>query len=133
MLSGSWPEPTFTPGAEHTTESAEGVRWSIEDDVIRRVTTAHTYSVSEYDTPYDGRTREEYLGAVTVDRRTWEQTSHAVTTYDLSWPGIDVRVTSTMDIAITGAGFDVAIDTVATLDGEVVSERSWRELVPRST
>ncbi|WP_243060891.1 CocE/NonD family hydrolase [Nocardioides sp. SR21] len=132
VLSGSWPTPVFTAGAEHTSESAEGVRWSIEDDVINRRTTAHTYSVSEYESPYDGTTREEYLGAVSVDRRTWDQASHAVTTYDLSWPGIDISVTSTMDIAITRAGFDVAIDTVATLDGEVVSERSWRELVPRS-
>lgn len=132
VLAGTWPTPTFTPGEEHTTESAEGVRWSIEDDVIGRRTTAHTYSVSEYDSPYDGRTREEYLGAVSVDRRTWDQTSHAVTTYDLSWPGIDVRVVSTMDITITASGLDVAIGTVATLDGSVVSERSWRELVPRS-
>lgn len=132
VLPGSWPAPSFTPGADHTAESAEGVRWSIEDDVINRRTTAHTYTVSEYDSPYEGRTREEYVGAVSVDRRTWDQTSHAVTTYDLAWPGIDIRVTSTMDIAITRAGFDVEIETTATLGGEVVSHRTWRELVPRS-
>ena len=130
-LPGSWPEPAFTPGAEHSSESSEGVRWSIEDDVVERRTTAHTYSVSEYDSPYDGRTREEYLGAVSIDRHTWEQRSHAVTTFDLAWPGIDVQVVSTMDVAITAAGFDVAIDTVATLDGAIVSERSWRESVSR--
>ena len=132
VLPGSWPAPTFTPGAQHTAESAEGVRWSIEDDVIGRRTTAHTYSVSEYDTPYDGTAREEYLGAVSVDRRTWDQTSHAVTTYDLTWPGAAVRVVSTMDIAITAPGLDVTIETVATLNGDHVSTRTWSEHVPRS-
>jgi hypothetical protein len=33
-------------------------------------------------------------------------------------------------VSITGAGTDVAIETVATHDGEVVSTRSWRELIP---
>ncbi|GAB2454907.1 CocE/NonD family hydrolase [Nocardioides hungaricus] len=132
VLDGTWPEPAFTPGAEHSSESAEGVRWSIEDDVVRRTTTAHTHTVSEYDTPYDGRAREDYLGAVTVDRRTWEQTSHAVTTYDLAWPGVAVHLVSTMDVAITAAGLDVAIETVATLDGDVVSTRIWSEHIPRS-
>jgi uncharacterized protein len=132
VLPGSWPAPSFTPGAEHSTESAEGVRWAVEDDVIRRRTTAHTHTVSEYDTPYDGTAREDYLGAVSVDRRTWDQSSHAVTTYDLTWPGIDIRVVSTMDIAITAPGLDVTIETVATLDGETVSTRTWSEHVPRS-
>jgi predicted acyl esterase len=131
VLEGSWPKPTFTPGEEHSSESAEGVRWSIEDDVVRRTTTAHTHTVSEYDSPYDGVTREDYLGAVTVDRRTWQQTAHAVTTYDLTWPEADVRVRSTMDVTITAAGLDVTIETVAGLDGAQVSHRTWQEFVPR--
>lgn len=131
VLEGSFPAPTFTPGEDHSTESAEGVVWSIDDDVLRRTTTARTHTVSEYESPYDGRTREDYLGAVAVDRRTWEQSSHAVTTYDLSWPGIDIRVRSTMDIAITAPGLDVSIETVATLDGAVVSTRTWSEHIPR--
>lgn len=133
VLSGSFPAPTFTDGAEHSSESAEGVRWSIEDDVLRRRTTAHTHAVSEYDTPYDGRAREDYLGAVSVDRRTWEQSAHAVTTYDLTWPGVAVQVVSTMDVTITAAGLDVSIDTVATLDGDTVSHRTWHEVIPRSS
>ena len=42
-----------------------GVGWSISDDVLRRTTTAHTHTVSEYETPYDGTAREDYRGAVT--------------------------------------------------------------------
>ena len=40
VLDGSWPAPTFDPGAEHTTESAEGIAWEIHDDVLARTTTA---------------------------------------------------------------------------------------------
>ncbi|GAA1146784.1 CocE/NonD family hydrolase [Nocardioides aquiterrae] len=132
LLEGSFPTPVLTPGAEHSSESTEGVGWSIEDDVLRRTTTARTRTVSEYETPYDGTAREDYLGAVTVDRRTWEQTAHAVTTFDLTWPGIDVHVESTMDVTITGASYEVAIETVAALDGAEVSRRTWRESVPRA-
>ena len=132
LLEGTFPAPSFTPGEEHSSESVEGVGWSITDDVLRRAPLARTRTVSEYDAPHDGRVREDYLGEVSLDRRTWDQAAHAVTTYDLTWPGVAVRVVSTMDVTVTADGLDVAIDTVATLDGEPVSSRSWREQVPRS-
>ena len=72
-----------------SSESAEGIGWSIEDDVLARRTTARTVSVSEYATPYDGRAREDYRGEVWVDRRTFAQRAHAVTTYDLAWPDVE--------------------------------------------
>ncbi|MEQ6903809.1 CocE/NonD family hydrolase [Nocardioides sp. YIM 152588] len=131
VLVGDHPAPTFTPGEEHSSESAEGVEWSITDDVLRRTTTARTHSVSEYETPYDGTAREDYLGEVTVDRRTHRQTAHAVTTFDLTWPGVEISVVSTMDVEVSGAGVGVVIGTVASRDGEVVSTREWRESFPR--
>ncbi len=132
VLDGSHPAPTFGPGAEHTSESAEGIGWSIEDDVLARRTTARTVSVSEYATPYDGRAVEDYRGEVWVDRRTFAQGAHAVTTYDLSWPGsdaerIEIRVRSVMDLAIVDGRVDVTIDTWATRDGVEVSHRRWEE------
>jgi hypothetical protein len=90
-----------------------------------------TFTASEYEAPYDGWVREEYHGEVSVDRRTFAQGAHAETTFDLSWPGTDVRVTSVMDVDVTGDGLDVAIGTTATLDGEQVSQRTWRERIGR--
>ena len=80
VLAHDHPQPTFAPGADRSTESAEGISWSIHDDVLARTTTARTRSVSDYATPYDGRAGEDYLGEVTVDRRAFDQTAHAVTT-----------------------------------------------------
>ena len=129
-LPGDHPRPTFTPGAEHSSESVGDTTWEIRDDVLRRTTYARTHTVSAYDAPYDGRAREDYLGEVSVDRRTHEQHAHAVTTLDVTWPEAAVQVRSTMDVSITGAGIDVEIETVATRDGAVVSTRTWREAFP---
>jgi uncharacterized protein len=132
VLTGSWPTPSFAPGAEHTSESPEGIGWEIHDDVLARTTTARTVSVSEYDTPYDGRAREDYRGEVSVDRRTFAQRAHAETTFDLAWPGVDIRVRSVMDVEIAAVVVTATIRTVATRGGQVVSERSWEQKSRRS-
>jgi hypothetical protein len=86
---------------------------------------------SEYDVPYDGRASEQYAGEVVVDRRTFAQHASAECTYRLSWPGIDVRVRSTMRVDVTAAGYDVVIDADAYDGEELVSHRTWTEHVPR--
>ncbi|HZC72994.1 MAG TPA: CocE/NonD family hydrolase [Jatrophihabitans sp.] len=131
LLSGSFPEPTFDAGAEHSTESPEGVGWEFHHDVLARTTTATTRSDSRYPTPYDGTARELYLGEVAVDTRTFAQRAHADTVYELSWPGIDLTVRSTMTVDVTAASYDVSIWTNADLGGQSISERSWQESIPR--
>ncbi len=132
VLAGSFDAPTFTPGADHSSESVEGTTWEIRDDVLRRTTTARTHTLTEYETPYDGTASEDYLGEVSVNRRNHEQTAHAVTTFDLTWPGVEITVQSVMNVTIDVAGLSVEISTVASRDGVVVSQRSWHEHVPRS-
>ncbi len=131
LLDGDFPTPTFGPGAAHSSESDDGVTWSVTDDVLRRTTTARTLSDSSYATPYDGRARERYEGAVSVDRRSFAQRADADTTLELSWPGIDVVVRSTLAVEIGPAAYDVAIETWATHNGEEISRRTWTESVPR--
>jgi predicted acyl esterase len=131
VLEGSFEAPAFTPGADHSAESGDGTTWEIRDDVLRRSTTARTHTTAGYATPHDGTAREDYLGEVAVDRRTHRQTAHAVTTFDLTWPGIAVRVRSVMDVTITGEGVDVAIETRASLDDRLVDSRTWTEQIPR--
>ncbi|MEZ5094214.1 CocE/NonD family hydrolase C-terminal non-catalytic domain-containing protein [Nocardioides sp.] len=131
VLEGDWPTPAFTPGAERSSESAEGVGWELRDDVLRRTTSAVTRQVSDYATPHDGHARETYLGEVSVHRETFAQHAHADTTFDLTWPGVAVQVRSTMDVEVGAEGYDVTIETVATRDGEQVSRRSWTERIPR--
>jgi hypothetical protein len=131
VLTGEHPAPTFGAGAEHSTESAEGVTWGIQDDVLGRVTSARTASVSTYDTPYDGTAREEYRGEVSVDRRTFMQRAHGDTTYDLTWPGVEIRVRSVIDVVIERGQVTAAIHTVAERDGAVVSDRSWQQVTSR--
>lgn len=125
------PVPTFEPGAEHSSESTDGVGWSIHHDVLTRTTSATTRIDSRYATPYDGTAHELYLGEVSVDTRTFAQRVHANAVYELTWPGIEIAVRSIMSIDVTATSYDVHIWTQAVLDGESVSERTWRESVPR--
>jgi predicted acyl esterase len=131
FLDGDFPEPTFGAGAEHSSETTDGVGWSIHHDVLSRTTSATTRSESRYHTPYEGTAHELYLGEVSVDTRTFAQKAHATTVFDLSWPGIDVTVRSTMTVDVTATTYDVSIWTQAVLDSESIHERTWRESIPR--
>jgi predicted acyl esterase len=131
FLDGEHPEPTFGPGAEHSSESTDGVGWSLHHDVLSRVTSATTRSDSRYPTPYGGTAHELYLGEVSVDTRSFAQKAWANTVYDLTWPGIEVTVRSTMTLDVTAASYDVKIWTQAVLDNDSISERTWQESIPR--
>ena len=119
------------PGAEHSSESTEGVGWQINHDVLQRTTTALTRSDSRYPTPYDGTAHELYLGEVSVDTRTFAQSANAHTVFDLTWPGIEVTVRSGMTVEVTAASYDVSIWVMAVFNSEEISHRTWKESIPR--
>jgi uncharacterized protein len=131
FLDGDFPEPLFAPGDEHSSETTDGVGWAIRRDVLARTTSATTRIDSRYTTPYDGTAHELYLGEVSVDTRTFAQKAWANTVYDLTWPGVAVTVRSTMTVDVTATSYDVRIWTQAVLDNDSISERSWRESIPR--
>ena len=115
-----------------SSEDPEGVVWSVTRDVLRRTTTCAVRSGSTYEIPHDGTASEEYVGEVGVDRRTFAQWADATTTFTLAWPGIDVRVTSTMRVDVGPEAYDVAIDCDAFEGDELVSHREWRETIGAS-
>ena len=128
MLTGSHPTPSFGPGAAHSSESAEGVTWTVTDDVLAGVTRAATGSESTYATPYDGTTTEDYRGTVWVDRRTFEQGADATTRFVLSWPGVEIEVVSTLELRVVDGEVRATTRTVATRDGELVSDRTHHQV-----
>jgi predicted acyl esterase len=124
-------EPGFAPGAEQSSEDPAGVSWTTTRDVLRQTTTCSVRHGSTYDIPHDGTATEEYVGDVAVDNVTFAQHATATCTYRLTWPGIDVRVTSSMRLEVTADGYDVAI-AVTAYDGDLqVSHREWSEHMPR--
>jgi uncharacterized protein len=125
------PPPTFQPGAEQSSEDPTGVSWTVTRDVLRRTTSCTVHHGATYPVPYDGTASEHYAGEVVVDRRTFAQRAFADCTFELRWPGVDVRVRSTMTVDVTTEGFDVVVVAVAHDGGDRVCRRSWRQLVPR--
>jgi hypothetical protein len=120
-------DPSFRAGAPTSSEDPAGTGWTVTDDVLRRTTTCEVHSGSDYATPYGGHAWEHYAGEVVVDRRAFAQRAHAECTFRLTWPGIDVRATSTMRVELGADGLEVAIDVEA-YDGEVqVARREWHE------
>ncbi|MGZ4441606.1 MAG: CocE/NonD family hydrolase [Nocardioidaceae bacterium] len=128
---GRQPAPAFRPGHPSSAEDPEGVTWSVSRDVLRRTTTCTVGSVTTYEVPYDGEATESYAGEVTVDHRTFEQTAHADCTLRVSGPVVEAVVRSTMEVVVSGAGYDVRIDVAASADGRPVAHRSWQEHLPR--
>ena len=123
--------PAFVPGADTSSEDPTGVTWSVTRDVLRRTTTCAVRNVASYDVPRDGTALEDYRGEVGVDRRTFAQWATAETTYRLTWPGIEIRVVSTLRADIGPHGYDVVIEADAFDDEEQVGHREWREHFPR--
>lgn len=125
-------EPTFTPGAETASENPDGVAWEISRDVLRDTTTCSvSYGGDPYATPHDGTAHESYAGSVFVDNSTFAQYAESACTFRLTWPEIDVEVSSTMRVDVTAAGYDVHITALALDDGTEVFRREWREHIPR--
>ena len=125
------PPPTYPPGQPRSSEDASEVSWTVTRDVLRRTTTCAVDHGSSYDVPHGGTATEHYTGEVTVDRRTFGQHAFATCTFALTWPGADVRVTSTMRVDVRAEGYDVVIDADAYDAGERVSHRTWTEHLPR--
>ena len=131
LWDGSVGAPDFAPGVDSSGEEAGETLWSINRDVLRRTTSCLVRHGSTYEVPFDGEATESYAGEVSVDRRTFAQRADADCTFRLRWPGIDVRVTSTMRVDVTAEGYDVTITTDAFDDEELLAHRDWSEHVPR--
>jgi uncharacterized protein len=123
--------PTFIPGRPHSGEDPSGVTWTTTRDVLARTTTCAVRHGSEYAIPHGGTACERYAGEVVVDTSTFAQHASAECSFRLTWPGVDVLVTSTMRVDVGADGYEVAVDAEAYDGGELVSQRRWRELVPR--
>ena len=131
LLEGSWPSPVLTPGAAHSSESTEGVSWSVADDVLRRVTRASTRSGSEYDVPHGGRAMEVYQGEVRVDRRSFEQRADALTIFRVTWPEATCEVRADLHVVVTAEHVEVNVETRAFRDGEEVHHWGQERTFPR--
>ena len=112
------------PARPTSSEDPSDVTWTVTRDVLRRTTTCAVRHGSAYAVPHDGTASEQYAGEVVVDRRTFAQHASADCTFRLTWPGVDVRVDSTMRVDVTADGYDVAIEATA-YDGD-----GWSRTAP---
>ena len=125
------PPPAFAAGQPSSSEDPSDVMWTVTRDVLRRTTTCAVRHGSAYAVPHEGTASEEYAGEVSVSGRTFAQHASAECAFRLTWPGVDVRVRSTMRVDVTAHGYDVVIGAEAYDGQEHVSRRTWTEHLPR--
>jgi predicted acyl esterase len=126
------PEPSLPPpSSPWSGESADGVTWAIERDVLARTTRCVVDHGSTYDIPYGGTSTERYRGSARVDRRTYEQRAQATAQYTLRWPGAAVSTQAELDLTADADAYHVSIALEALEDGQVIARRTWREDFPR--
>ncbi len=133
---GSAAAPSFTPGNDHSSESAEGVTWRIERDVLAGTTACVTAQGSEYETPY-GSMVEAYSGRVTVDARTHVQTATAdvklalTFTDDGSGQTTTVHSNAHLEMYSTPTTYEVSITSTCLEGAIVMGRRHWAQSFPR--
>ncbi len=135
------PTPELPPvTAAASAESAEGVTWAVERDVLRRRTHCVVDHGSTYQVPYGATATEHYAGRVSVDHETFEQTATAEATFTIAWPTTTVTTHATMRLVADAEAYDVTIEleareVPAEKDGPelepVVATRHWHERIPR--
>ena len=124
-------EPGFAPGAETSSEDPAGVSWTTTRDVLRRTTTCAVRHGTAYEIPGGGTATEQYAGDVVVDTVTFAQQATADCTFRLTWPGIDVRVTSSLRLDVDVDGYHLTTTVTAYDDDQRISHRQWSEHFPR--
>ena len=80
---------------------------------------------------YGGRMTERYSGQVTVDRRTWRQTSTSTAAYDIVWPGVTVASAVTVALVADAEEFAVEITLTASENDVPIAQKRWHERIPR--
>ena len=117
------PEPERDP--DHA-----GITWRVADDVLARITSCQSGYGSTYDTRF-GTCTDSYQGLVTIDRRSWHQTSAAHASFELVTPS--VRARSTVEVRHSFTDADTTVDiTLQVFDGdEVFAKHTWRQVHAR--
>ncbi len=132
-----YPAPRFVPGAERSSEDADGVLWRVERDVLQRTVRCTVDHGSTYPVADGVEASEHYAGWVEVDRTTFRQSAHSDVTFRLHGPEGETCTRATMDLTAGPDAYDVDIRLEARERTELeersrlVGERHWTRRIPR--
>ncbi|HEX4983036.1 MAG TPA: CocE/NonD family hydrolase C-terminal non-catalytic domain-containing protein, partial [Ilumatobacteraceae bacterium] len=123
----------FAPGDGPPSDDADGVVWHVSHDVLGRETLVRTRYGGHYEGLHGAAIDDVYegeLGVSTVDPgRAWAK---GRTAFTIRWPEATCATVGTLDVRSDADTIHVAVELVATRDGEPFATRSWRESFPRT-
>ncbi|WP_405150644.1 CocE/NonD family hydrolase [Sphaerisporangium sp. NBC_01403] len=106
------------------------VVWTIERDVLQRVTRCRSGYGSTAELMGGGSYADRYEGEVTLDHRTRRQTALADSDFTIAWRGGPVVTTrSRVEVVAEGGELAITVDLTATQDGIQIMTRRWARRV----
>ncbi|MFG1877693.1 CocE/NonD family hydrolase C-terminal non-catalytic domain-containing protein, partial [Sphaerisporangium sp. NPDC049003] len=111
---------------------ATDVVWTIDHDVLQRVTRCRTGYGSAAEPLGGGTYADRYEGEVTLDHRTRRQTVSAQSRFHISWAdGPAVTAESRLKVATEGNRLTVTVEVTATENGTKLMTRRWTRHLDR--
>ncbi|MEV7969838.1 CocE/NonD family hydrolase [Sphaerisporangium sp. NPDC088356] len=109
---------------------ATDVVWTIDHDVLQRVTRCRTGYGSAAEPLGGGTYADRYEGEVTLDHRTRRQTVSAESRFHITWAdGPTVTAESRLKVATEGTRLAVTMEVTATENGTELKTRRWTRLI----
>jgi predicted acyl esterase len=123
----------FAPGEGPALDEADGVVWHVTHDVLGRETRVRTRYGGHCEGQFGAVIDDVYegeLGVSTIDPgQAWATGRSAFT---IGWPQAICSTASTIDVRSDADEIHVAVELVATRDGEPFATRSWQQSFPRT-
>jgi predicted acyl esterase len=134
--------PVLPPGGSGTPSFAavdapqppdlSGLTWSVNHDVLERVTTVMTKYGGTYDARHGGRVTDHYAGHVTVPiNDPASATAGGTVRFAIDWPEASVAVESRLQVRGTADEYCVEIELDAYESDLLIAERRWSQRFPR--
>lgn len=128
---GSLPDPALPVPPDPEMGNSEGVLWTVERDVLARATTCRSRYGAVWKTRRGYECTADYQGAVTVDRRTFDQTVDAISTFEATYEGVHVRSESRLAVHVDATHFDLEIALETFEDGRPFASNRWLRRIER--
>jgi predicted acyl esterase len=124
--------PQFAPVGPPSRTNTDATTWSVNHDVLARVTTARTRYGATYAARHGGQVTDDYAGQVAMPITDQARASADGTVrLEIEWPEAAVAVESRLAVRSDADSYEVDIELDAFEAGALVAQRRWSRRIPR--
>lgn len=124
-------EPNLATVVPDRLQSADGITWQVERDMLARRTVCRTEHGSEWVSTKGFPCRDHYTGLVELDTRTFNQRAAAFARLDVEFPEGRTATQSTMNVRIDATHLHLDVHVEAFEGGQAFAQKTWRKSILR--